>query len=101
MISVVQSAVFQRACQGKFDQAQIDDLISSISRDPKAGHKFQAAGNVYRIAMEAAPGQRHEYDVYYVYHSSRQPVVLATVLKRGAKAALDKVVAALAEDVVG
>ena len=101
MISVVQSSAFSSRCEGKYGTDEIDALILAISRNPHAGKKLQAAGNLYQYPWSLSRQGRHEYDVYYVFHSKTQPLLLVNIFKRGTKAVLDKVLATLAQEVTG
>lgn len=98
MFTVVQSAAFTSKCKGKYSENEIDDLLESIAANPKNGHKLQSASCVYRHAWPSAVKSKHEYDVYYIYHSARCPVFIVNIFKRGEKDVLSKVITCLAEE---
>lgn len=98
MISVVASTIFISKCKGKYSESEIEGLIETIGLNPKNGHKLQSAGCVYRHGWSRASNSKHEYDVYYVFHSVSSPVLIVNLFKRGEKNVLTKVIACLAEE---
>jgi len=96
MHSVVESRSFTSRVRGKYSDAEIDALIDEIASNPKIGKKACGAGNLYQYHWTRTDQSKSDYDVYYVYYSRSRPVLLVCILKRGAKAALDKVLETLA-----
>jgi hypothetical protein len=101
MHSVVECRSFSSRASGKFASDEIDQLIGDIATNPRIGKRVSGTGNLYQHHF-VSPGQRKfEYDVYYVYVSRSYPVLLVCILKRGTKAALDKVLETLALELLG
>ena len=96
MHSIVESRSFTERVRGKYTDDEIDALIELIASNPKVGKKACGAGNLYQYHWTRSDQRRSDYDVYYIYYSRSRPVFLVCVLKRGAKAALDKVLEILA-----
>ena len=101
MLTIVQSRSFIRNCDGKYGDEEIDRLLDQLSRDPKSGKKLQAAGNLFQYRWHTSLHRKQEYDVYYIYHSKTQPLLLVDIFKQGTKAILDKVLASLALEITG
>jgi len=100
MISVVASTTFISKCKGKYSETEIEELIETIGSNPKNGHKLQSVGCVYRHAWSRTANSKHEYDVYYVFHSASSPILIVNLFKRGEKDVLTKVIACLAEEAI-
>jgi hypothetical protein len=85
-------------CTGKYTETEVEELIESIGQNPKNGHKLQSAGCVYRYGWSHSSKSKHEYDVYYVFHSVSSPVLIVNIFKRGEKDILTKVIACMAKE---
>ncbi len=101
MITVVQSCAFMRSCEGKYSAGDIERLVTQLSANPAAGKKLQAAGNLYQLPWQLSAQGSHEYDVYYVFHSKAQPILIVNIFRKGTKAVLDKVLATLVHEITG
>ena len=98
MHSVVESRSFTSRVRGKYTEAEIDALIDEIAADPRVGKKVCGAGNLYQYHWTRSDQRKSDYDAYYLFTSRSRPVLLVCILKRGAKAALDKVLETLATE---
>ena len=96
MHSVVESRSCTARVRSKYSDAEVDALIDEIAENPKIGKKACGAGNLYQYHWTRSDQRKSDYDVYYIYYSRSRPVFLVCILKRGAKAALDKVLEPLA-----
>ena len=96
-----ESRSFTAQVRGKYTDAEVEELIDTIAANPKIGKKACGAGNLYQYHWTRGDQRKSDYDVYYLYTSRSRPVLLVCILKRGAKAALDKLFEVLALELIG
>ncbi len=100
MHTVAQTVAFSKKVEGKFRVSDVADLVELLSRNPKAGEKFTSAGNLFRYTWCTELRRGAEYDVIYVFHSIRDPLLIVNIFKCGEAALLDKTLACLAGEIV-
>jgi len=89
MITVIETAQFSKKSKQIMTQAEKDDVIDTITRNPKAGEIIPKTGGVrkLRIAREGQ-GKSGSFRSIHYYHDSKNPVFLFTVYGKNEKANL-------------
>ena len=77
MITVIETAQFIKKSKQIMTQAEKDDLIETIARNPKAGEVLPKTGGVrkLRIAKEGQ-GKSGSFRSIYYYYDHKNPVFL-------------------------
>lgn len=89
MITVIETAQFIKKAKQIMTQAEKDDLIETIARNPKAGEVIPKTGGVrkLRIAREGQ-GKSGSFRSIHYYFDNKNPVFLFTVFGKNEKANL-------------
>jgi len=87
MITVIETAQFIKKVKQIMTQAEKDDLIDTIARNPKAGEVIPKTGGVrkLRVAREGH-GKSGSFRLIYYYYDKKNPVFLFTVYGKNEKA---------------
>ncbi len=89
MITVVETAQFIKKAKHIMTQAEKDDLIDTIAKNPKAGEVIPKTGGVrkLRVAKEGQ-GKSGSFRSIHYYYDDKNPVFLFTVFGKNEKANL-------------
>ena len=92
MITVIETTQFIKKSKQIMAQAEKDDLIETIARNPKAGEIIPKTGGVrkLRIAKEGQ-GKSGSFRAIYYYYDHKNPVFLFSVFGKNEKANLTDV----------
>ncbi len=87
MITVIETAQFIQKVKQIMTQAEKDDLLDTIARNPKAGEVIPKTGGVrkLRVAREGH-GKSGSFRLIYYYYNKKNPVFLFTVYGKNEKA---------------
>jgi hypothetical protein len=90
-IVVVETRPFQRHAAEVWSDAEREELIDAIARDPQAGAIMQGTGGVRKLRWgREGSGKRGGVRVIYYYHDADVPLFLLTVYSKGSKENLSK-----------
>lgn len=95
---VTLSSNFSAKCRGTFSRAQIQELVTLLMHNPRAGERL-GLGELHRLPWPAGASRSRRKDVYYVYHSAPRQLQLLDVFAEGEKGVLTKLVINLAEEI--
>ncbi len=86
MITVIETAQFIKKAKQIMAQAEKDDLLESIARNPKAGEVIPKTGGLrkLRVAREGQ-GKSGSFRLIYYYYDKKNPVFLFTVYGKNEK----------------
>jgi len=89
MITVIETAQFIQKAKQIMTQAEKDDLVDTIARNPEAGEVIPKTSGVrkLRIAREGQ-GKRGSFRSIHYYYDKKNPVFLFTVYGKNEKANL-------------
>ena len=90
-IVVVETRPFQRHAAAVWTEAEREEFIDAIARDPQAGAIIQGTGGVRKLRWNRqGTGKRGGVRVIYYYHDTDAPIFLLTVYGKGRKDNLSK-----------
>lgn len=89
MITVIETPQFSKKSKQIMTQAEKDDLIETIAKNPKAGEVIPKTGGIrkLRVAREGQ-GKSGSFRSIYYYYDHKNPVFLFTVFGKNEKANL-------------
>ena len=89
MITVIETAQFIKKAKQIMTQAEKDDLLDTIARNPKAGEIIPKTGGVRKLRLpREGQGKSGSFRSIHYYHNSKNPVFLFTVYGKNEKANL-------------
>ena len=89
MITVIETGQFIKKAKQIMSQAEKDDLIDTIARDPEAGEVIPKTGGVRKLRMaREGQGKSGSFWAIHYYYDRKNPVFLFTVYGKNEKANL-------------
>jgi hypothetical protein len=80
LITVVETPLFLRQAKDVWDEAEREDCVNFIARDPEAGDVIPETGGVRTLRWgRAGSGKRGGARVIYFYHDAGRPIYLLMV----------------------
>jgi hypothetical protein len=89
MITVVETLSFIRQAERLLSKDERDDVITFLSRRPKAGVLIQGTGGIRKVRWaKGGQGKSSGVRVIYYFHSDLMPLYLVTVFGKNDKSNL-------------
>ena len=90
LITVAETAVFQRQAKEVWTEAEHDEFVLYIAGNPEAGDVIPETGGVRKVRWgRAGTGKRGGVRVIYFYHDIDRPLYLLMVYQKGRQDDLD------------
>ena len=91
LVTVVETAEFQRQASTVFSADEVKDLITHLAYNPTAGNVMRGTGGVRKLRWAASGrGKRGGARVIYFYHNDTLPVFLFSTFAKAARSDLSQ-----------